>query len=37
MSERAVPVLPGDDLRAAKAFYVDQLGFAVEWKLLRAD
>jgi hypothetical protein len=32
MSERAVPVLPGDDLRAAKAFYVDQLGFAVEWE-----
>ena len=27
--ERAVPVLPADDLRVAKAFYVDGLGFRV--------
>ena len=27
--ERAVPVLPGDDLKVAKAFYVDRLGFRV--------
>lgn len=27
--ERAVPILPGDDLSIAKAFYVDQLGFSV--------
>ncbi len=30
--ERAVPVLPVDDLRQAKEFYVDQLGFAVSWQ-----
>jgi uncharacterized glyoxalase superfamily protein PhnB len=27
--ERAVPVLPGDDLAAARAFYVGALGFSV--------
>ena len=27
--ERAVPVLPADDLATAKAFYVDALGFSV--------
>lgn len=27
--ERAVPILPADDLRVAKAFYAGQLGFAV--------
>lgn len=32
MDERAVPIFPGDDLGAAKAFYVDLLGFAVEWE-----
>lgn len=32
MDERAVPILPGDDLGEAKAFYVDRLGFAVEWE-----
>ena len=30
--ERAVPILPGDDLAAAKAFYVDKLGFTVLWE-----
>ena len=27
--ERAVPILPGDDLHVAKRFYVDGLGFKV--------
>ena len=27
--ERAVPVLPADDITAAKQFYVDKLGFRV--------
>ena len=27
--ERAIPILPADDLAAAKAFYVDKLGFRV--------
>ena len=27
--ERAVPILPADDLATAKAFYVDGLGFTV--------
>ena len=30
--ERAVPVLPADDLRRAKEFYVEKLGFAVSWE-----
>lgn len=30
--ERAIPILPVDDLRAAKAFYVDRLGFAVRFE-----
>lgn len=30
--ERAVPILPADDLRAARAFYVDGLGFSVTWE-----
>lgn len=29
MEERAVPVLPADDLRVAKTFYVEKLGFRV--------
>ena len=29
MSERAVPILPADDLRIAKQFYVEKLGFEV--------
>ena len=27
--ERAIPILPAEDLTAAKAFYVDRLGFRV--------
>ncbi len=30
--ERAVPVLPADDLRVAKAFYVDRLGFTIRFE-----
>jgi len=30
--ERAVPILPGDDINAAKKFYVDGLGFNVAWE-----
>jgi catechol 2,3-dioxygenase-like lactoylglutathione lyase family enzyme len=30
--ERAIAVLPGDDLAAARAFYVDGLGFSVSWE-----
>jgi catechol 2,3-dioxygenase-like lactoylglutathione lyase family enzyme len=30
--ERAVPILPADDLAAAKAFYVDGLGFRVSFE-----
>jgi catechol 2,3-dioxygenase-like lactoylglutathione lyase family enzyme len=31
--ERAIPILPADDLRIAREFYVDRLGFGVrfEW------
>ncbi len=32
MTERAVPILPADDLRAAKTFYVDALGFTVTFE-----
>lgn len=32
MIERAVPVLPGDDLRVVREFYVDKLGFTVQWQ-----
>jgi uncharacterized glyoxalase superfamily protein PhnB len=31
--ERATAVLPGDDLVAAKAFYVGGLGFSVTWEV----
>jgi catechol 2,3-dioxygenase-like lactoylglutathione lyase family enzyme len=31
--ERAVPILPADDLAAAKAFYVDGLGFSVAFEV----
>ncbi len=27
--ERAIPILPADDLAAAKTFYVDKLGFKI--------
>jgi catechol 2,3-dioxygenase-like lactoylglutathione lyase family enzyme len=30
--ERAVPVLPADDISAAKQFYVDKLGFRVTFE-----
>jgi catechol 2,3-dioxygenase-like lactoylglutathione lyase family enzyme len=30
--ELAVPILPADELAAAKAFYVDRLGFAVTFE-----
>ncbi len=30
--ERAVPILPADDLRIAKEFYVDRLGFKVRFE-----
>jgi uncharacterized glyoxalase superfamily protein PhnB len=32
MDERAVPMFPADDLGVARAFYVDRLGFTVEWE-----
>jgi len=32
MIERAVPILPGDDLSVAKDFYVDKLGFTLQWE-----
>ena len=31
-AERAVPILPADDLAVAKRFYVDALGFDVEFE-----
>lgn len=31
-SERAVAVLPGDDVAVARAFYVDRLGFTLQWE-----
>ncbi|MFY9622361.1 MAG: glyoxalase superfamily protein [Pyrinomonadaceae bacterium] len=30
--ERAIPILPADDLRIAKEFYVDRLGFEVNFE-----
>jgi catechol 2,3-dioxygenase-like lactoylglutathione lyase family enzyme len=30
--ERAIPILPADDLRIAKEFYVDRLGFSVRFE-----
>lgn len=32
MIERAVPILPGDDLALAKEFYVGKLGFTVRYE-----
>jgi catechol 2,3-dioxygenase-like lactoylglutathione lyase family enzyme len=32
MEERAVPILPGDDLAIAKDFYVGKLGFTVQYE-----
>jgi len=31
--ERAVPVIPGDDIAEMKRFYVDGLGFQATWEL----
>ena len=31
--ERATPILPADDLRAAKSFYVDRLGFDIRFEV----
>jgi uncharacterized glyoxalase superfamily protein PhnB len=30
--ERAVPILPADDLRVAKEFYVNRLGFTIRFE-----
>jgi catechol 2,3-dioxygenase-like lactoylglutathione lyase family enzyme len=32
MIERAVPILPGDDVTVARDFYVGKLGFAVQFE-----
>src|SRR5688572_12056141 len=32
LMERAVAILPGDDLEVAKSFYVGKLGFVVAWE-----
>jgi uncharacterized glyoxalase superfamily protein PhnB len=32
MMERAIPVLPADDLRVAREFYVDGLGFGIRFE-----
>ena len=32
MMERAIPILPGDDLAIAKKFYVGKLGFSVQYE-----
>ena len=31
--ERAIPILPGDDLAVAKQFYVDRLGFDIRFEV----
>jgi len=31
--DRAIPILPADDLRVAREFYVDKLGFAVRFEM----
>ena len=30
--ERAIPILPADDLRIAKEFYVERLGFSIRFE-----
>src|SRR5690348_15406841 len=35
--ERAVPILPVEDLGAAREFYVDKLGFEVTWEWAHQD
>lgn len=37
MPELAVPVLPIDDLDVAKRFYVDHLGFSLNWEYRDAE
>ena len=32
MIERAIPILPGDDVAVARDFYVGKLGFAVQFE-----
>ena len=32
MRERAIPILPGDDLGVAREFYVERLGFSVQYE-----
>lgn len=32
MLERAVPILPGDDISVAKDFYVGKLGFSIQFE-----
>ena len=32
--ERAIPILPADDLRAAREFYVGRLGFGVRFEFM---
>jgi catechol 2,3-dioxygenase-like lactoylglutathione lyase family enzyme len=31
--ERAIPILPTEDLEIAKTFYIDQLGFRVTFEV----
>lgn len=31
--ERAIPILPADDLNTAKSFYVDRLGFSIRFQV----
>ena len=35
--ERAIPILPVEDLRVARAFYVDKLGFSVRFEAKEHD
>ena len=35
--ERAVPIIPGDDIKAMKEFYVDKLGFELVWEAPSED
>jgi hypothetical protein len=37
MLERAVPILPGDELAVAKEFYVGKLGFHVQFEATDDD
>jgi hypothetical protein len=32
--ERAIPILPADDLRVAREFYVDRLGFGIRFECM---